>query len=189
LSLTLCSLAQTDVSFIEANARPPTSSPHISAGLSPITPFPVVAALPSYDHHTHSVVATILDFHYNQHNSQGNNVCSIDHPGVNNVAHEIWLGHFGPLNYRFTSAGPYMADVTFQLPSLSRLQTLHSEFHSKDDERIIRLPILFVRASQGTTFVSGHWLQAISYSQHQNSAQSSAYRPLESPTSWKITIV
>jgi hypothetical protein len=188
LPLTLCSLAQNDVSFIEANARPPISTPHIPAGSSPITPFPVVAALPSYDRCTHAVAATIHDFYYNQHNSRGNNVCANDNP-ANNLAHEIWLGHLGPLDYQCTSASPYMAGVTFQLPSISQLQKLHTEFHTSSDERMIRLPILFIRASQGITFVSGHWLQAISHIEHKNPAPSSAYRPSDSVPSWRISVV
>jgi len=184
--------AQTEVSFIEANARIPTSSPHIPAGLLPITPIPSVAALPSYDHQSHAVAATIHDFYYNP-NSQGravlNHVCATGTSATSNsssMAHEIWLGHSGPLNYRSASAGPFMSDVTFQLPSLAHLQTLHAEFHSEDaddDGRLIRLPILFVRASQGITFICGHWLQATYYPQETFS------RPIDTATRWRLAIV
>lgn len=84
---------------------------------------------------------------------------------MNDLAHEIWLGHSGPLQARSTSAGPYMSDVTIQLPTISELLALHNDLHGTDHgwTKVIRLPILFVRSTQGITFVSGHWLQGTNF--------------------------
>lgn len=88
-------------------------------------------------------------------------------PSMRDSVHEIWLGHSGPLQVRSTGAGPYMSDVSIQLPTIAELSALHLAFHQDSqgsNERglikVIQLPILFVRASQGITFLSNHWLQA-----------------------------
>lgn len=153
------------MSFIEANVRPQTSYPHIPASPLPITPYPCLAAHPSYDVQSHAIAATIHDYHYSEDRSFAttNNVCTSNNSSSAALAaHEIWLAHSGPLLAHATSAGPYMSDVTFMLPTIDHLIALHCEFHGTHNEATdsIRLPILFVRPSQGVTFVSHHWLHA-----------------------------
>lgn len=158
------------MSFIEADARlPPTPSPHISADLLPTAPFPRAASLPIYNQQSHSIAASIQNFHY-KHYYTGkivNYTNASDNSVMDEVAHETWLGPSGPLHHHSASISPSLSEVTIQLPPLFQLQRLHVEFRQASRTHVdsnfkkeFHLPILFVRTSQGVTFFSGHWLHA-----------------------------
>ncbi|UZJ55230.1 hypothetical protein CBS101457_004550 [Exobasidium rhododendri] len=172
---TIVTISQTERSFIEANASQSKSYPLLPTSTLPITPYPTMTSRPSYSTRNHSVAATIYDFYYQSHQDENvrgvsttisvNHVWASTDSNTSHRAHEIWLGHSGPLPYESTSAGPNTSDVTFQLPSIDHLTALHREFHGSVDvtqeqgDVHIYLPILFIRASQGISFISTHSLQ------------------------------
>jgi recombining binding protein (suppressor of hairless) len=168
---TIVTISCTEVSFIDANSPADGSSayPHLPCSPLPVTPFPCLAAQPTYDPRSHAISATIHDFLLADGLDGGRhlfNTVSAVHAVPNKVAHDVWLAHSGPLSAHVSSAGPYMSDVTVQLPGMDKLAGLHAELYglpsttSIEQINVIQLPLLFVRLAQGVTFPSGHWLLA-----------------------------
>lgn len=139
----------------------------------------MLAAEPTLDDRLHSIFMTVQDFHYsNSDAAPPPSSLILSSTSDDRLAHEVWLGHLGPLPLRVTSAGPNLSDVTASLPALAELLDTSREFGQPpaieneetepDGARAMRLPLLFVRVSDGLAFLSGRFLQG-----HQASPSSS----------------